>query len=61
MSDNEESDFRRTKVSVIKTEFRITVTEKDLTDKLVNRIEGDFLTPDEITDHTPDETANSKN
>lgn len=58
---SDQSDFRKTRVSVIKTEFKIKVTEKDLTKKLVNRVEGEILTPDEINKHTPNEVSNSKN
>lgn len=58
--NNEHSDFRKSRVSIIKTIFDVDV-EKALTKKLVNRVEGKILTPDEIENHSPNEVSTSKN
>ncbi len=57
---NDQSDFEKSRVSIIKTTLNVNV-EKALTEKLVNRVEGKILTPDEIKKHTPDEVSTSKN
>lgn len=58
--NNDQSDFSKSRVSIIKTTFNINV-EKALTEKLVNRVEGKILTPDEIEKHTPNEVSTNKN
>lgn len=59
--NNDQSDFKKSRVSVIKTEISVKVTQKDLTKKLIKRVEGKILTPDEIEKHTPNEVSINKN